>query len=139
MFDLTKHTNAVVGRKNNKNPEKNPLLIVGGIGILEQHAVFETTDKGTVLKPLSKDALEFIFINGRGVTDTKPVTLKPNDRIVFGTGSVFLFKHDANQKDATRVDTIENAVTYEFAMKEKHEAGNKKNFLKEKFGLALDE
>lgn len=67
------------------------------------------------------------------------MTLKPNDRIVFGTGSVFLFKHDAREKDATRADTLENAITYETALREMDEATNKvSNSLQAKVRLALE-
>ena len=83
LFDLSEHTKATVGRKN-KNFSECPLVILGGISIQKQHAVFETTDKGTTLKPLCKEAVEFIAINGVIMKDTKPVTLKPNDRIIFG-------------------------------------------------------
>ena len=81
FFDLSKVTTASVGRKQ------------------EHHATFETSDKGTFLKPLSEPALEFIFINGKKITGMKPVQLKPNDRIIFGTGSCFLFRNDDKKKD----------------------------------------
>jgi len=40
--------------------------------------------------------------------DMKAVLLKPNDRIVFGTSSVFLFKHNLNEKDASMADTADH-------------------------------
>jgi len=51
--------------------------------------------------------------------------LQPNDRIVFGTGSVFLFRHQDLDSKVDLVDSAENPITYEFAMKEKHEIENK--------------
>ncbi len=51
-----------------------------------------------------------------------PVTLKPNDRIVFGTDKPFLFKHTANDAKASKPDTPDAPITFEFAMKEKFDA-----------------
>jgi hypothetical protein len=42
VFDLSQHTSAVVGRKT-KNPDERPLLVLGGIGVQQKHAIFETT------------------------------------------------------------------------------------------------
>ena len=124
FFDLSKVNTATVGRKQ-QDTTKNPTLVRGGIGIQEQHATFETSDKGTFLKPLSESALEFIFINGKKITGMKPVQLKPNDRIIFGTGSCFLFRNDDKKKDQSMEDTPQNPVTIEFAMKEKLDNDNK--------------
>jgi hypothetical protein len=55
--------------------------------------VFETTENGTYLKPLSEAALPFIFVNGHKLKGMKPVLLEANDRIIFGTGSCFLFRN----------------------------------------------
>lgn len=49
----------------------------------------------------------------------EPVTLRPNDRIIFGIGSPFIFRNDDNLKDASRPDNKIYPVTYEFAMSEK--------------------
>lgn len=83
-------------------------MLLGGVTIQLKHAVFETTDKGTTIKPLCKEAVEFISINGKPMKDMKAVLLKPNDRIVFGTSSVFLFKHNLNEKDASMADTADH-------------------------------
>lgn len=48
-----------------------------------------------------------------------PIVLKPNDRVIFGTSSVFLFRNkDKEEPGQEVVDTPDNPVTYEFAMKE---------------------
>jgi len=93
--------------------------------VQEKHASFETNDKQTVLKPLSDSALPFIFINGEKLKSNKPVVLQPNDRIIFGTGSCFLFRNQDRAKDAKIQDTPENPITNEFAMKEKLDNDNK--------------
>ena len=80
-----------VGRKNQDPPNE---VILGGIGIKDKHAVFETDKSGrVVLKPCSKQ-VESIFVNGEKVTGSK--VLEPNDRIVFGTNSVFLYRDPGN-------------------------------------------
>ena len=121
LFDLTKHTKATVGRKN-KDSSKNPVILLGGISIQEQHAVFETNNNVTTLKALCKEAQEFITVNGVPLKNLNPVTLKPNDRIVFGTDKPFLFKHTANDAKASKPDTSDAPITFEFAMKEKFDA-----------------
>ena len=130
LFDLNEHKSAKVGRKN-KNFSECPLVILGGVSIQQQHAVFETNDKGTTLKALCKEAVEFISINGKVLKDTKPVTLKPNDRIIFGQDSVFIFKHTDKDQEASHVDNIDYPITFEFAMREKHDLNNEGNKVQE--------
>ena len=49
-----------------------------------------------------------------------PYTLKPNDRVIFGTGSVFLFRNQQRDSESgPKLDTKEDPITYEFAMSEK--------------------
>jgi hypothetical protein len=45
-----------------------------------------------VIKPTSPEALDHITVNGQKLTSIDGVLLRPNDRIIFGTNSVFLFK-----------------------------------------------
>lgn len=53
------------------------------------------------------------------MASTDPVTLAPNDRVIFGTSSVFLFRNRDKEVPGQKVtDTPENPVTYEFAMSE---------------------
>jgi len=94
FFDLSKHTACDIGRKKHGDDAKDPLIVLGGVGVQENHAVFTTTSKGTTLKPSCKEAVQYIFINGLPMTSDKAVTLKANDRVIFGTGSVFLFRHE---------------------------------------------
>jgi len=55
FYDLTKTENTHVGRKNG-DPE--PFVILGGIGIQANHAVFEKTKRGFVLKPTSSQSID---------------------------------------------------------------------------------
>jgi hypothetical protein len=93
FIDLSKVTKCSIGRKN---PNGNPTLVLGGIGIQQEHACFETDGKKTILKCLSKEAVRFTYINGEKLTSDKPVTLKANDRIIFGTSSCFIFRNEDN-------------------------------------------
>lgn len=118
FLDLSKITKATVGRKAPADSEQ-PNLVLGGIGIQQQHASFITDDKKTILRPLCKEAVPFIYINGEKMTKNKDVTLSANDRIIFGSGSVFLFRNEDKASGVKVQDTKENPVTYEFAMQEK--------------------
>ena len=51
-----------VGRKHGNPP---PQITLSGIGIKQNHAIFEKKDDDIVLKPNDKDAREYIFINGQ--------------------------------------------------------------------------
>ena len=118
FLDLSKITNAKVGRKQ-PDSSQNPNIVLGGIGIQSQHARFETDDTCTKLIPHSQEALGHLYINGQKLSGLDPVTLKPNDRIIFGTSSVFLFRNkDKESADQEVEDTPQNPVTYEFAMRE---------------------
>ena len=48
-----------------------------------------------------------------------PYTLKPNDRVIFGTSSVFLYRNQqCDSESGPKLDTKEDPITYEFAMSE---------------------
>ena len=69
--------------------------------------------------PTSDAAAEHIHVNGQKLTSTAPIDLKPNDRIVFGTGTVFLYRCQQRDSEVELTDTAENPITYEYAMNEK--------------------
>lgn len=49
-----------------------------------------------------------------------PYTLKPNDRVIFGTGSCFLFRNQLRDNESgPKLDSPQDPITYEFAIKEK--------------------
>lgn len=113
FIDLSKITKCTIGRKNQN---ENPTLVLGGIGIQQDHACIETDGKKTVIKPLSKEAVKYIYINGEKLTSEKSITLKANDRIIFGTGTCFIFRNEDCAAASEIQDTKENPVTFEFAM-----------------------
>ena len=119
FLDLSKINAAKVGRKQ-KNPEENPEILLGGVGIASMHAQFMTDDNKTQVKPLSAEAMEKVFINGVKMTSMDPVTLKPNDRVIFGNSSVFLFRNQLRDSESGPIkDDPANPITYEMAMQEK--------------------
>ena len=82
------------------------------------HANLKTDQNKTVLVPMGDAAMKQCWINGEKLVNMKPVTLKPNDRIIFGTGSCFLFRNQARDNESgPRTD--DPPITYEFALEEK--------------------
>ena len=82
--------------------------------------MFITDDNKTQVKPLSAEAMEKIYINGIQMTSMDPVTLKPNDRVIFGTQSCFLFRNQLRDSESGPIkDDPANPITYEMAMQEK--------------------
>jgi hypothetical protein len=72
----------------------------------------------------------YIYINGEQLTSNKPVTLKANDRIIFGISSCFLFRNQDKKSEAKIQDTTEDPITQEFAMKEKMDNSDKAEALR---------
>lgn len=77
--------------------------------------MLEKGKSGYILKPTSAASVENITVNGKKLTSMDGVALKPNDRIIFGTGSVFLFKDPTSSLPPTLPDTEEDQVSYEQA------------------------
>lgn len=69
--------------------------------------------------PHSDEAAKHIYINGEKLTSTSPVNLKPNDRIIFGTSTVLLYRCQQRDSEVTLRDDPANPITYELAMQEK--------------------
>ena len=117
FYSLSEHGDKlVVGRKNG---EPSPQVVLGGIGIQQNHAVIEKTSKGYFIKPTSPEALDHIAVNGQRIPSKDGILLKPNDRIIFGTNSVFLFKEPSSSQAPSLGDTAEDPVTWEEAQKER--------------------
>ncbi len=72
-----------------------------------------------MIKPTSPEALEHLSVNGKRVPSAEGVLLKPNDRLIFGTNSVFLFKDPSSPVPPTLPDSQEDPVTWEEAQKER--------------------
>lgn len=77
---------------------------------------------------MSPESLEHITINGQKLSSKDGLVLKPNDRIIFGTNSVFLFKDETSSVQPSIADSSENPVSWEEAQKERsdiEDAGQK--------------
>ena len=85
----------MVGRRNKDDPTKDPPIALGEVGVEKEHAVFKimTSVYGIsyFLEPCSDAAKEFIWVNGVKSTAIFREII-PNDRIIFGSGAVFIFR-----------------------------------------------
>ena len=55
------------------------------------------------------------------MTSMTGVVLKPNDRVIFGTGTVLLYRCQSRDAEVELTDDPTNPITYEFAIKEKRQ------------------
>ena len=92
-----------VGRKLG-NP--TPKITLSGIGIKQNHAVFTKGEKDgeIILKPNDKDAIKYIFINGKKIKNQDGQILKNKDRIIFGTNTIMLFLEKSDGKELYEID-----------------------------------
>lgn len=80
-----------------------------------------------MLKPSSSQSIDQITINGKKLDSKDGVLLKPNDRIIFGTNSVFLFKDPTSSKKATMEDPDDEPIQWENAQKERSDIDDASN------------
>ena len=73
------------------------------------------TDGSYWLKPTNAQSVDQIAVNGVKSASMDGVRLNPNDRIVFGTHSVFLFKNPESQEHPSLEDSEENPISWEQA------------------------
>ncbi len=97
LYSLTKQKQTLVGRKNG-SPE--PHIVLGGLGIKPNHAVFTAENESISLAGWTPECTEQIAVNGENVPADKPVELKHNDRIIFGHNVVFLFQYPGKEGEA---------------------------------------
>ena len=89
-----------VGRKNG-NPV--PQIVLSGIGIKQNHAVFMREGNNILLKHVEKEANEYIFINGKKIPEQGQI-INHKDKIIFGTNSIFLYMKSSNGNDFYDID-----------------------------------
>ena len=115
-----------VGRKHG-NP--TPQITLLGIGVKQNHAVFEKQGDNIILKPNDIDAEEYIFINGKNISKEGQI-VHNKDRIVFGTNTIFLFMKSSNGEDIYSIDwetcQIEIQTEFEAASKRQIEENEKR-------------
>ena len=92
-----------VGRKHGNPP---PKIILSGIGIKQNHAVFVCGKNQTeiLLKPNESEAIKYIYINGKKMKSNEGQILNNKDRIVFGTNTIMLYMEKSDGKDIYEVD-----------------------------------
>jgi len=118
-----------VGRKNG---DPKPDIVLGGIGIQANHAVFEKRADGVYIVPRDEKAALNISVNGQELVGLAGHKLLPNDRLIFGTGSFFLFKDPKNEAAAIVKDLPENPISYEQAEEEKEREDEKEQLEEQK-------
>ena len=115
-----------VGRKHG-NP--TPQITLLGIGVKQNHAIFEKSGDEIILKPNDSGAEEYIFINGKNISKDGQI-VHNKDRIVFGTNTIFLFMKCSNGEDIYDIDwetcQIEIQSEFEAATKRQIEENEKK-------------
>jgi hypothetical protein len=94
-----------VGRRNKDDPTKDPPIPLGEVGVEKEHACFIEASTPT-LKAYTEAANEFIWIDGvKSSSLTRE--FKPNARIIFGSGAVFIYKHKDSALTQSMADTPE--------------------------------
>jgi len=91
-----------VGRKHGNPP---PQIILSGIGIKQNHAIFikDQNSDEIIIKPNDEDAKNYIFINGKKIKEEGQI-LNTKDRIVFGTNTILLYMKKSCDKDIYEID-----------------------------------
>ena len=90
-----------VGRKHGNPP---PQITLSGIGIKQNHAVFEADGDEVKLKPNESGAKEYIFVNGKKLETDEGVILSSKDRITFGTNTILVYMKESDGKDVLEID-----------------------------------
>ena len=92
-----------VGRKHG-NPK--PKIVLSGIGIKQNHAIFVGGEKENeiILKPNEAEAIKYIYINGKKIKTQDGQKLMHKDRIVFGNNAIMVYLEKSDEKDLNEVD-----------------------------------
>ena len=89
-----------VGRKHGNPP---PQIVLSGIGIKPNHAVFLKEGDNILLVQRDKEARKYIFINGKNIPEQGQI-INHKDRIIFGTNSIFIYMKTSNGNDFYDID-----------------------------------
>lgn len=114
-----------VGRRNG---DPKPQIIISAIGIQANHARFFKNTEGIFLEPMAPDCSDGIRLNGEKISEAK--RLFHLDRIVFGTGTAFLFK-DPDLADFKRSGVEEKEIDLEYCQNEINKVEQLDDFLKD--------
>ena len=75
--------------------------MVKKICIKQNHDIFTKGEKEgeIILKPNDKEAIKYIYINGKRLKSQDGQVLKNKDRIIFGTNTIMLYLEKSNGKE----------------------------------------
>lgn len=127
-----------VGRKHG-NP--TPQITLSGIGIKQNHAIFEKgkNEGEIILKPNDPEAKEYIFINGKKLTTNEGNVLKTKDKIIFGTNTIMIYMESSDGKDIYEFDweaaqmELQKEIEEQNEKKKQEALNNLKQSLEEKY------
>ena len=88
---------------------------LSGLGILDEHCIFEYNDNTIAIVPLPGAE---IYVNGERITERRP--LSTGSRVIFGNNHVFRFinPEEARRRKRESVDTAEVPMDWASAQKE---------------------
>jgi len=109
-----------VGRKNG-NPV--PDIVLGGAGIKSNHAIISNDNGEIFVEACDEECAEYIYINGERLVQKN--SIQHNDRIIFGTNSIFLFKNPGKETQSADTNLQNSDIDWEFAQKELVDTMNK--------------
>ena len=119
-----------VGRKHG-NP--TPEIKLSGIGIKQNHAIFikGKNDNEVILKCNEKEAINYIFINGKKI-NSEGQLLNNKDRIIFGTNTILLFMVKSDLKDLFEIDWESAQMEFQKEIEKEKQILEKENEKKKK-------
>lgn len=109
-----------IGRRHGNPP---PNIVLTGIGIKSNHARIIQTNEGLKLTITDPEARDYTFINGQNIPENG-ILLKTEDRIIFGTNTIFLYMQSSNGEDIFKYDWEQSQIEF-------HEIQEKKKKIKE--------
>ncbi len=75
----------------NKQGIPKPDVVLAALGILPNHArIWVEEGERVWLEVMAEEAEDYTYLNGNGVTAKERRELFDNDRLIFGTGCIFL-------------------------------------------------
>ena len=107
-----------------------PQIILNGIGISKNHAIFEQQGDDIILKSNDMEALDYIFINGKQIPKEGQI-IKNKDRIIFGNNTIFIFMKSSNGQDIYDIEWENAQIEYQKELEKRNEKENEKRKINE--------
>lgn len=111
----------------NKQGNPKPDVVLAALGIMPNHAFvsFDSDENKCFLEVLDENSANYTYING---TQTTSINIKEElfhlDRIIFGTGCVFILMFKNSQPRAEKPVLAD--IDYQFAIEEMHSVNSDK-------------